>query len=81
MRLPLLTAIAALTLSGCQSSNAQSLPVLIPADLAQPCDPLPAFTGEDTNSLFSYSLKMAYSYHECEAKQSALAKWGQEINQ
>ena len=70
-----------LILAGCQSLTKPFLPVLSPADLTQPCDPLPKFTGKDVNKLIDYTVAMAYTYHQCEAKQIALAKWSKEINQ
>ncbi|WP_420841877.1 Rz1-like lysis system protein LysC [Fimbriiglobus ruber] len=80
MKHPLLL-IAALTLAGCQFSAPQSLPIIPPADLISACEPLPDFTGKDTQALLTYTVSVAYLYHECEAKQTALAQWSKDINQ
>ncbi len=78
---PLRLLTVLLTLAGCQSSARQSLAILPPADLTSPCDPLRDFTGTDSRALLSYSVGMAFQYHECAAKQASLAQWSKEINQ
>jgi hypothetical protein len=52
-----------------------------PADLVSACEPLPDFTGKDSNSLLNYTVGIAFQYDECSAKQAALSKWSREINQ
>ncbi|OWK42220.1 hypothetical protein FRUB_04298 [Fimbriiglobus ruber] len=42
---------------------------------------MPDFTGKDTQALLTYTVSVAYLYHECEAKQTALAQWSKDINQ
>ena len=45
-----------------------------PANLTQPCDPLPAFDGATADDLIGYTLSLTSQYRDCSTRHAALAK-------
>ncbi len=60
---------------GCRSAETLFTPPPPPADLTQPCPPVPAGDPKNLGELLQADVELIALYHQCRARHQALSDW------